>query len=86
MAVVIKPFSCSFDGVTSELLHPGDERDFGTMTDGLVAEGYISESKSPKSSVTETIVEPLVEKSVSEPANDVVFDKSNKNQNHRRKN
>ncbi|MFP5433499.1 MAG: hypothetical protein ACLGIM_10345, partial [Alphaproteobacteria bacterium] len=41
MAVVIKAFPCSFDGIHSEMLEVGDERDFGFMTDGLVAAGYV---------------------------------------------
>lgn len=40
---VLKAFSCSFDGVRSEMLQPGDERDFGSMADGLKRAGYISD-------------------------------------------
>lgn len=39
---VVKPFPCSWDGVTLEPLVEGDERDFGSMAAGLVAEGWIA--------------------------------------------
>ena len=42
MAVVIKAFPCSFDGINSEWLEVGVERDFGQMTDGLRAAGYLA--------------------------------------------
>lgn len=38
---VVKPFPCSWDGFTLVDLNVGDERDFGSMADGLVAEGFI---------------------------------------------
>jgi hypothetical protein len=38
---VVKPFPCSWDGFTLIDLNVGDERDFGSMADGLVAEGFI---------------------------------------------
>jgi hypothetical protein len=41
MATVIKPFAYAADGFTVESLVPGDERDFGAATDGLVGEGFI---------------------------------------------
>ncbi|XKM40331.1 hypothetical protein A4U53_030845 [Rhizobium ruizarguesonis] len=41
MATVIKPFAYAADGFTVESLVPGDERDFGVATDGLVDEGFI---------------------------------------------
>jgi hypothetical protein len=37
----VKPFQFSEDGFTLIDLLIGDEREFGSMTDGLVAEGYI---------------------------------------------
>ncbi|RWX28951.1 hypothetical protein EHH54_31750 [Rhizobium leguminosarum] len=43
MAVVLKPFDYASDGFTVEHLNEGDERDFGAATDGLVAEGFVSE-------------------------------------------
>lgn len=42
MAIVLKPFPFAGDGFTLESLAPGDERDFGSCTDGLVAEGLIA--------------------------------------------
>lgn len=42
MAVVIKPFEFASDGFTIESLVTGDERDFGSATDGLVDEGFIN--------------------------------------------
>ncbi len=42
---VLKAFPCSFDGIHSEPLEPGDERDFGSMADGLVRAGLIGDSK-----------------------------------------
>lgn len=43
MHVVLKPFARAIDewGVKTEDLVPGDERDFGSATAGLLAEGYI---------------------------------------------
>jgi hypothetical protein len=38
---VVRPFPVSWDGLTLENLHAGDEREFGEMTAGLLAEGYI---------------------------------------------
>ncbi|KAA0689848.1 hypothetical protein DTW90_30620 [Neorhizobium sp. P12A] len=38
---VVKPFPCSWDGFTLVDLNEGDERDFGGLADGLVAEGWI---------------------------------------------
>lgn len=40
---VLKAFPCSFDGVRSEMLQPGDERDFGSMAEGLKKAGYIGD-------------------------------------------
>lgn len=44
MHKVLKRFPCSFDGIRSEMLSPGDERDFGSMADGLVKAGLIGET------------------------------------------
>lgn len=41
MHKVVKPFPVSWDGLTLVDLSVGDERDFGEMTAGLLAEGYI---------------------------------------------
>lgn len=38
---VVKPFPCSWDGITLVDLNAGDERDFGDMAAGLVAEGWV---------------------------------------------
>jgi hypothetical protein len=35
------PFPCSWDGLTLVDLEIGDERDFGTMADGLIGMGWI---------------------------------------------
>lgn len=40
---VVKPFSYSEDGFTLVDLNAGDERDFGAMADGLLAEGWVEE-------------------------------------------
>ncbi len=57
MAVVLKEFPCSFDGIHSEILKVGDVREFGTMTDGLVAGGLISvDAPKADSNVTASIV------------------------------
>ncbi|MBB3743727.1 hypothetical protein FHX10_003226 [Rhizobium sp. BK591] len=42
---VVAPFPCSWDGITSVDLEIGDERDFGSMADGLVAIGWIEPIK-----------------------------------------
>lgn len=41
MPVVLKPFYFASDGFTVESLVPGDNRDFGASTDGLVTEGFV---------------------------------------------
>lgn len=41
MHKVVKPFAYSVDGLTSVVLAIGDERDFGDLTGGLLAEGWI---------------------------------------------
>lgn len=43
MHMVLKAFPCSFDGVHTEDLQVGDERDFGSMAGGLKAAGLIGE-------------------------------------------
>jgi hypothetical protein len=45
MAVVIKAFPCSFDGINSEWLEVGVERDFGHMTRGLQDAGFLALSE-----------------------------------------
>lgn len=41
---VVRPFPVSWDGLTLVDLIAGDERDFGEMTAGLLAEGYIAQA------------------------------------------
>jgi len=57
---VVRPFPVSWDGLTLVDLHAGDERDFGDMTAGLLAEGYIEpvEAAAPVAGVT--AAEPVV--------------------------
>lgn len=43
MHKVLKAFPCAFDGVHSEDLQVGDERDFGSMADGLKRAGLIGD-------------------------------------------
>jgi hypothetical protein len=43
MHKVLKQFPCSFDGIKSEMLRPGDERDFGSMAEGLKKAGLIED-------------------------------------------
>jgi hypothetical protein len=40
---VLKPFRFAGNGHTVESLNVDDEREFGSSTEGLVAEGYIAE-------------------------------------------
>jgi hypothetical protein len=47
MHTVLKSFPCSFDGIRSEQLKPGDERDFGSMAEGLKKAGLIGELGAP---------------------------------------
>lgn len=48
MHKVVKPFLYAGDGITVVKLIPGDERDFGTSTVGLLKEGFIEEAKGKK--------------------------------------
>lgn len=41
---VVRPFPYAGNGYTLENLVPGDERDFGAATSGLVAAGFIAAS------------------------------------------
>lgn len=47
MHKVLKAFPCSFDGIGSVNLKVGDERDFGSMADGLKKAGLIGELSEP---------------------------------------
>ncbi|MBY3263867.1 hypothetical protein HFO15_19775 [Rhizobium laguerreae] len=57
---VLKPFPCSWDGLTLVDLNEGDERDFGTMADGLVAIGWIEAIEEQAPAIPEpAIIEPV---------------------------
>jgi len=43
MSVVLAPFPFAADGFTIEHLAPGDEREFGVLTGGLVKAGLVSD-------------------------------------------
>ncbi|RWP31814.1 hypothetical protein [Mesorhizobium sp.] len=43
MHKVLKAFPCSFDGIKAEGLKPGDEREFGSMAEGLKKAGLIGD-------------------------------------------
>lgn len=47
MHKVLKAFPCSFDGIKSEQLAVGVERDFGSMTEGLKKAGLIGDMDTP---------------------------------------
>ena len=64
LAKVVKPFPYYGDGVTLENLNEGDERDFGSMTEGLIKAGLVVVGEVPKAAVevaVETIEEPPLE-------------------------
>lgn len=54
---VVKPFPYSVDGFTLVDLNVDDERDFGSMADGLVAEGWIEPVVATKEAPVEFAVE-----------------------------
>lgn len=58
---VVKPFPYSEDGFTLIDLAIGDERDFGSMADGLVAEGWIEAVVDLEKSIASPADEPKVE-------------------------
>lgn len=60
---VVRPFPCSFDGLTLVDLNAGDERDFGSMATGLVKAGLIEELKAGSG----IIVAPSDERAVAAP-------------------
>lgn len=61
--VALRPFGWYPDGFTREALNVGDERDFGSIADGLVAAGMIGEIKPARAISTEgaPIVPPAME-------------------------
>ncbi|TIL91456.1 MAG: hypothetical protein E5Y73_17415 [Mesorhizobium sp.] len=76
---VLKPFPFAGNGYTLEHVTVGDEREFGTATDGLVAEGYIS----LVAKVEESAVEPIeiaeepaavIAEELAEPAAELTFE------------
>ncbi|MER9471084.1 hypothetical protein [Mesorhizobium sp. M0520] len=48
MHKVLKAFPCSFDGIKAINLNPGDEREFGSMAEGLQKAGLIGEPDTAK--------------------------------------
>ena len=58
MATVLRAFDYSFDGVTALKAKVGDDIDFGDMTPGLVAEGYVLEVDPPAADVASPEPEP----------------------------
>lgn len=59
MALVLRAFDYSFDGVTALKAAPGDDIDFRDMTDGLQAEGYVLvEQATPAPDVAPVAAEP----------------------------
>jgi hypothetical protein len=71
MHKVVKPFAFSLDGFTRIDLEIGDVReDFGSHTEGLIAEGYVEPFAAPAVAIPATVqttavvppaVEPVVE-------------------------
>jgi hypothetical protein len=57
MAVVLVEFPCSFDGIASETMVVGSQRDFGAMTPGLVGLGWISEDPAAREIAIEGVPE-----------------------------
>jgi len=55
---VIRPFPCSWDGITLTDLSVGETHDFGAMADGLLAEGYIRAVDAAAESDGEPAVKP----------------------------
>jgi hypothetical protein len=61
MHKVVKPFPYSVDGFTLIDLNAGDERDFGAMTKGLEAEGFIAPVDKPAAVERAAVAEPVIE-------------------------
>lgn len=60
ISTVIKAFLYSANGYTVENLKAGDERDFGSGTDGLIKAGLIAAAET-KTKTTDPFVAPVVE-------------------------
>lgn len=56
---VVKPFPFAEDGFTLVDLNVGDERDFGDMTGGLVAEGWIEVVETASDNAGEAAAKPV---------------------------
>jgi hypothetical protein len=58
---VVKPFPFAADGVTLVDLDVGDERDFGGLADGLMAEGWVEagEDAEPAVEPVAPVAEPV---------------------------
>lgn len=61
MSKVLRSFDYSFDGITALKANIGDDIDFGDMTSGLEAEGYVEAGEMPVVVDSGTTVEPVVE-------------------------
>lgn len=59
---VVKPFPFSEDGFTLVDLNVGDERDFGDMTGGLEAEGWIEAVDTAAAGISELAAKPAKRK------------------------
>lgn len=68
MHKVLKAFPCSFDGTTIENLEVGDERDFGSIADGLRKAGYIGDPDGKPSTATEAAAREAAERAAAEAA------------------
>lgn len=69
MAIVLKPFPYSKNGIDTEQLAPGDEREFGPLTDGLVAEGFVDNEPQKSDVGKETKVDEVRESAVAPTKN-----------------
>ena len=67
MHEVKKPFGWYPDGFTREALDIGDKRDFGAVTAGLVAEGYIVAPKQARAPVAASVAPVADEVAVEKP-------------------
>jgi hypothetical protein len=69
MLAVVKPFAFSLDGFTRIDLDIGDVReDFGSHTEGLIAEGYVEPFAAPAVVIPATVPTPAVVPPAVEPA------------------